>query len=154
MSLATRRWGRYIYFKYKDQIDAGDINFFLEKDYSEDLTNMSSKKVMEAIDKIMNAIRKIIESIMGVLDKLLNAIFGAIGEFIDGAMDYIDGILKKIFKPAEDCGKALSNSFGAIAEIEQLAQDLAAQKITPEEYESRLQEIRDKAQSAQTEQTS
>jgi len=51
-------WLSYIYFKYKDQIDAGDINFFLEKDYSEDLTNMSSKKVMEAIDRLRDPVKQ------------------------------------------------------------------------------------------------
>lgn len=51
-------WLSYIYFKYKDQIDAGDINFFLEKDYSEDLTNMSSKKVMEAIDRLREPVKQ------------------------------------------------------------------------------------------------
>lgn len=50
-------WLSYIYFKYKDQIDAGDINFFLEKDYSEDLSNMSSKKVMEAIDRLRSPVK-------------------------------------------------------------------------------------------------
>lgn len=50
-------WLSYIYFKYKEQIDAGDINFFLEKDYSEDLTNMSSKKVMEAIDRLREPVK-------------------------------------------------------------------------------------------------
>ena len=48
----------YIYLKYKDQIDAGDINFFLEKDYSEDLSNMSSKKVMEAIDRLRDPVKQ------------------------------------------------------------------------------------------------
>jgi len=51
-------WLSYIYFKYKDQIDASDINFFLEKDYSEDLTNMSSKKVMEAIDRLREPVKQ------------------------------------------------------------------------------------------------
>lgn len=50
-------WLSYIYFKYKEQIDAGDINFFLEKDYSEDLNNMSSKKVMEAIDRLREPVK-------------------------------------------------------------------------------------------------
>ena len=50
-------WLSYIYFKYKEQIDSGDINFFLEKDYSEDLTNMSSKKVMEAIDRLREPVK-------------------------------------------------------------------------------------------------
>lgn len=50
-------WLSYIYLKYRNQIDAGDINFFLEKDYSEDLTNLSSKKVMEAIDRLREPVK-------------------------------------------------------------------------------------------------
>jgi len=46
-------WQIYVYEKYKDVIDQGNLNFFFEKDYSEDLVYMSnSEEIMQTIDVI------------------------------------------------------------------------------------------------------
>ena len=36
--LLVKIWIKYVYSPYKGQIDNGDINFFLTKDYASDLT--------------------------------------------------------------------------------------------------------------------
>ena len=51
-------WMTYIVQKYQKEIEAGDIRFFLEKDYSEDLQNTDhSKKIMDAINRLREPIR-------------------------------------------------------------------------------------------------
>ena len=37
--LIIKIWQRYVVDKYATQIESGDISFFLDKDYGEDLTN-------------------------------------------------------------------------------------------------------------------
>ena len=54
----VKSWQIYVYEKYKDVIDQGDLNFFFEKDYSEDLVYMSnSKEIMQTIDVIREPIK-------------------------------------------------------------------------------------------------
>jgi hypothetical protein len=56
--LLVRIWVKYVYHPYKDQIDNGDINFFLTKDYATDLTRTdNSEKIMESIDRLRNPIK-------------------------------------------------------------------------------------------------
>ena len=56
--LLVKIWIKYVYSPYKAQIDNGDINFFLTKDYSSDLTRSdNSEKIMEAIDRLRNPIK-------------------------------------------------------------------------------------------------
>jgi len=56
--LLVKIWIKYVYSPYKGQIDNGDINFFLTKDYSSDLTRSdNSEKIMEAIDRLRNPIK-------------------------------------------------------------------------------------------------
>jgi hypothetical protein len=51
-------WMIYIYTPYAKQIDAGDISFFFEKDYSSDLSNLPScGEVMRIIDTLRAPIR-------------------------------------------------------------------------------------------------
>ena len=52
-------WHSHIYCEYKTQIDAGNIDFFAEKDYKSDL---SSVKNVNAILDIINHIRDPIKS--------------------------------------------------------------------------------------------
>lgn len=56
-------WFRYIYSKYGDEINNGNIDYFLTKDYSNDLKmdEKSINKVLEAIDKIKSPIQKLDE---------------------------------------------------------------------------------------------
>jgi hypothetical protein len=49
---------KYFYNTYKGQIDNGDINFFLTKDYASDLPKTdNSEKIMESIDRLRNPIK-------------------------------------------------------------------------------------------------
>ena len=57
--LLVRIWVKYISNPYKNQIESGDINFFLTKDYSTDLArNDNADKIMESIDRLRNPIKE------------------------------------------------------------------------------------------------
>lgn len=57
--LLVKIWSKYVYNPYKTQIEAGDINFFLAKDYSLDLArNENADKIMESIDRLRNPIKE------------------------------------------------------------------------------------------------
>lgn len=53
-------WKTHIVDKYVEQIEKGDISFFINKDYSSDLSKsyFSSNKIMEGIDRLRNPIRE------------------------------------------------------------------------------------------------
>jgi hypothetical protein len=53
-------WKTHIVDKYVEQIEKGDISFFINKDYSSDLskTYFSSNKIMEGIDRLRAPIRE------------------------------------------------------------------------------------------------
>ena len=56
--LLVRIWIKYVYTPYKEQIEAGDINFFLTKDYSADLArNDNADKIMESIDRLRKPVK-------------------------------------------------------------------------------------------------
>ena len=56
--LLVRIWIKYVYTPYKQQIEAGDINFFLTKDYSTDLArNDNADKIMESIDRLRKPVK-------------------------------------------------------------------------------------------------
>jgi hypothetical protein len=56
--LLVRIWIKYVYTPYKQQIEAGDINFFLTKDYSADLArNDNADKIMESIDRLRKPVK-------------------------------------------------------------------------------------------------
>ena len=56
--LIVRIWIKYVYNPYKDHIEAGNITFFLTKDYANDLArNDNSDKIMESIDRLRNPIK-------------------------------------------------------------------------------------------------
>ena len=56
--LLVRIWLKYVVTPYKDKIDIGDINFFINKDYSSDLSKTdNSDKIMESIDRLRNPIK-------------------------------------------------------------------------------------------------
>lgn len=57
--LIVKIWNTYIVGKYKSVIEKGDIGFFLNKDYSQDLVNSeNSGKIMEAIDRLRNPVKE------------------------------------------------------------------------------------------------
>jgi len=52
----------YVVGKYKDQIEAGNIDFFINKDYSDDLVHMdNSKTITNSIDRLRNPIKLMTE---------------------------------------------------------------------------------------------
>ena len=49
---------KYVVLKYETQINNENIDFFVDKDYKEDLTNNdNSDKIIEAINRLRNPIR-------------------------------------------------------------------------------------------------
>ena len=51
-------WHTHVVEKYETVIDNGDISFFINKDYSTDLTNTdNSEKITEAIDRLRNPVK-------------------------------------------------------------------------------------------------
>ena len=57
--LLVKIWVKYVYGPYKSEIDAGDINFFLTKDYSNDLSkNDNADKIMESIDRLRKPVKE------------------------------------------------------------------------------------------------
>jgi hypothetical protein len=56
--LIVRIWLKYVANPYKDRIIAGDVNFFVEKDYSKDLTRSgNAEQIMECIDRLRNPVK-------------------------------------------------------------------------------------------------
>ena len=59
--LILKSWNAFVVGKYKNEIDNGNIDFFVNKDYSQDLMNSSvqnSGKIMEAIERLRAPIRQ------------------------------------------------------------------------------------------------
>lgn len=56
--LIIKIWNQYIVGKYRSVIEKGDIDFFVNKDYSQDLVGSdNSGKIMEAIDRLRNPVK-------------------------------------------------------------------------------------------------
>ena len=56
--LIIKIWKRYIVDKYANEINLGDISFFINKDYGTDLQNISnSDKIIESINRLRNPIQ-------------------------------------------------------------------------------------------------
>jgi hypothetical protein len=57
--LLVKIWTNYVSTPYKEQIESGDINFFINKDYSSDLVkNDNADKIMESIDRLRNPVKQ------------------------------------------------------------------------------------------------
>jgi len=53
-----KSWQTFVYTPYKEVIDAGNIEFFFNKDYSQDLTNFANAgEIMKTIDVLREPIR-------------------------------------------------------------------------------------------------
>ena len=53
-----KAWYSFIYLKYKDVIDTGDISFFFDKDYSTDLESLSnSNEILKIVDTLREPVR-------------------------------------------------------------------------------------------------
>jgi hypothetical protein len=56
--ILLRIWKFFIVSKYQHVIESGNIDFFINKDYSQDLTQMEcADKIMEAIDRLRTPIK-------------------------------------------------------------------------------------------------
>jgi len=56
--MIVKIWKSNIVDKYRNQIENGDISFFIEKDYSNDLSKAEySDKIMEGIDRLREPIK-------------------------------------------------------------------------------------------------
>jgi len=55
--MIVKIWNTFIVGKYKSQIEQGDISFFINKDYSQDVANsQNSDKIMESINRLRGPI--------------------------------------------------------------------------------------------------
>jgi hypothetical protein len=56
--MIVKIWNTYIVGKYRDQIDAGNLDFFMNKDYSADVAaTQHSDKIMESINRLREPIK-------------------------------------------------------------------------------------------------
>lgn len=62
VSILIKVWKTYIYDCYREQIDAGDIGFFIEKDYRMDLSKNNdatggNEKILGMIENVRSTVR-------------------------------------------------------------------------------------------------
>lgn len=56
--MIVKIWGTFIVGKYKTEIEAGNIDFFINKDYSNDVASSTNPdKIVESIDRLREPIR-------------------------------------------------------------------------------------------------
>jgi hypothetical protein len=57
--LIVKIWFMYVVTPYRDQIEAGNISFFITKDYADDLArNDNADKIMESINRLRQPIKE------------------------------------------------------------------------------------------------
>ena len=62
-ALMVKAWYKHVYIPYKEIIDGGNINFFFEKDYSQDVQSLANAAdIINMIDKIRSPIRNMDEA--------------------------------------------------------------------------------------------
>jgi hypothetical protein len=60
--LIIKIWKSYVVDKYGSEIDLGNIGFFIDKDYANDLTNAeNSDKIIESINRLRNPVKMMSE---------------------------------------------------------------------------------------------
>jgi hypothetical protein len=61
-TIIVKIWYSLIYYPYASVIDSGDLEFFVNKNYAEDLSNIqNSKEILKAIDTLRDPIRNMTE---------------------------------------------------------------------------------------------
>ena len=56
--MIVKIWNSFIVSKYNSEIEAGNIEFFVNKDYSQDVSvSTNSDKIMESIDRLREPIK-------------------------------------------------------------------------------------------------
>ncbi len=62
-TLLIKIWYSYVYMPYAEIIEKGDLDFFINKDYSEDLSYLqNSKSILNAIDTLREQIKEMSET--------------------------------------------------------------------------------------------
>jgi len=62
-TIIVKSWFKFVYSPYREVINAGDISFFFNKDYSADLQDTpGSKEIMRVIDEIRGPIQSMDET--------------------------------------------------------------------------------------------
>lgn len=62
-SLIIKSWYSYVYSQYKDSIDRGDVDYFVQKDYQSDLQSVSNNsEVLRIIDSLRKPIKDMDEA--------------------------------------------------------------------------------------------
>lgn len=57
--MIVKIWNSFVVGKYKPEIEAGNIGFFINKDYANDVSNAAnSDKIMESINRLREPIRQ------------------------------------------------------------------------------------------------
>ena len=57
--LIVRIWLKYVANPYQDRIIAGDVTFFIEKDYAMDLTRSAhAQQIMDCIDRLRDPVKQ------------------------------------------------------------------------------------------------
>ena len=57
-ALIIKAWYQKVYMPYQSVVDSGDISFFFEKDYSQDLQSVNNAgEIMKMIDKLREPVR-------------------------------------------------------------------------------------------------
>ena len=60
--MIVKIWNAYVVGKYKSEIEAGNLDFFINKDYSGDFINANnSDKIIESIDRFRQPIKNMSE---------------------------------------------------------------------------------------------
>ena len=60
--LIIRVWSEYVVGKYRSEIEAGNIDYFINKDYSQDVIDSpNSKKIIMGIDRLRNPVKEMNE---------------------------------------------------------------------------------------------
>ena len=62
-TMIIKVWYSYVYMPYAEIIDAGDLDFFINKDYSADLIGVpNSRDILKSIDSLRDPIREMSDS--------------------------------------------------------------------------------------------
>jgi hypothetical protein len=57
--MIVKIWNTFIVGKYKNEIEAGNLGFFINKDYSQDVSSAAnSDKIMESINRLREPIKQ------------------------------------------------------------------------------------------------
>ena len=60
--LIIRVWSEYVVGKYRSEIEAGNIDYFINKDYTQDVMDSpNSKKIIMGIDRLRNPVKEMNE---------------------------------------------------------------------------------------------